>query len=251
MKKLIFMAAFLLAAIFTAEAQHQVSGKVAAPNGDPIVGAIVKEEGSSRGTVTDPDGHYTLATKRNATLSYSYINYETVRQAVEGKSELNITLQPSGDDGKTLYLVDGKPVPKAILDGIPAEAIQNMNVMRGVESVVLVTTKKEADITIVRYPKQTQSTVIKIDKQTDEVTIDEKLNGTTLRFHKKQTPAQEGDPLILIKKADGSLQAAESVGDVKPEDIQTISVYKDAEHLKQFEPYGETKGGVIYIELKK
>ena len=94
MKKLIFMAAFLLAAIFTAEAQHQVSGKVTAPNGDPIVGAIVKEEGSSRGTVTDPDGHYTLATKRNATLSYSYINYETVRQAVEGKSELNITLRP-------------------------------------------------------------------------------------------------------------------------------------------------------------
>lgn len=240
MKKLIFMAAFLLAAIFTAEAQHQVSGKVAAPNGDPIVGAIVKEEGSSRGTVTDPDGHYTLATKRNATLSYSYINYETVRQAVEGKSELNITLQPSGDDGKTLYLVDGQPVPKSVLDAVPADAIENMNVMRGVESVVLVTTKKEANVTLVSAP-------LKINN----VTIDEKLKGTTLRFHKKNSTAPEGDPLILIMKADGTIQRAESVGDVKPETIQTISVYKDAEHLQQFEPYGETKGGVIYIELKK
>ena len=240
MKKLIFMAAFVFAAIFTAEAQHQVSGKVAAPNGDPIVGAIVKEEGSSRGTVTDPDGHYTLATKRNATLSYSYINYETVRQAVEGKSELNITLQPSGDDGKTLYLVDGQPVPKSVLDAVPADAIENMNVMRGVESVVLVTTKKEANVTVVSAP-------LKINN----VTIDEKLKGTTLRFHKKNSSALEGDPLILIMKADGTIQRAESVGDVKPETIQTISVYKDAEHLKQFEPYGETKGGVIYIELKK
>lgn len=252
MKKLIFMLTLALFATATAaEAQHQVSGKVSAPNGDPIVGAVVKEEGSSRGTVTDPNGHYTLATKRNATLSFSYISYETARQAVEGKSELNITLRPSGDDGKTLYLVDGKPVPKAILDGIPAEAIENMNVMRGVESVVLVTTKKEADIAIVRYPKQTQSTVIKIDKQSDEVTIDEKLNGTTFRFHKKQTPAQEGDPLILVKKADGTIRPAESVGDVKPEDIQTVSVYKDTEHLKQFEQYGETSKGVIFIEMKR
>ena len=241
MKKLIFMLTLALFATATAaEAQHQVSGKVSAPNGDPIVGAIVKEEGSSRGTVTDPNGHYTLATKRNATLNYSYISYETVRQAVEGKSELNITLQPSGDDGKTLYLVDGQPVPKSVLDAVPADAIENMNVMRGVESVVLVTTKKEANVTVVSAP-------LKISN----VTIDEKLKGTTLRFHKKNSTALEGDPLILIMKADGTIQRAESVGDVKPEEIQTISVYKDAEHLKQFEPYGETKGGVIYIELKK
>lgn len=241
MKKLIFMLTLALFATATAaEAQHQVSGKVSAPNGDPIMGAIVKEEGSSRGTVTDPNGYYTLATKRNATLNYSYISYETVRQAVEGKSELNITLQPSGDDGKTLYLVDGQPVPKSVLDAVPADAIENMNVMRGVESVVLVTTKKEANVTVVSAP-------LKISN----VTIDEKLKGTTLRFHKKNSTALEGDPLILIMKADGTIQRAESVGDVKPEEIQTISVYKDAEHLQQFAPYGETKGGVIYIELKK
>ena len=155
------------------------------------------------------------------------------------------------EPSKTLYLIDGEPVAKEAVDQLPPEAIQNMNVMRGVESVVLVTTKKEAEVTVARAPKQTQSTVIKINKETDEVTIDEKLNGTTLRFHKKVSPAQKGDPLILVKKADGTLQLAESVGDVKPEEIQAITVYKDAEHLKQFEQYGETKGGVIYIEMKK
>ena len=144
------------------------------------------------------------------------------------------------EPSKTLYLIDGVPVAKETVDQLSPDAIENMNVMRGVESVVLVTTKKEANVTVVSAP-------LKISN----VTIDEKLKGTTLRFHKKNSTAPEGDPLILIMKADGTIQRAESVGDVKPEEIQTISVYKDAEHLKQFEPYGETKGGVIYIELKK
>lgn len=154
---------------------------------------------------------------------------------------------------KTLYLIDGVPAKKEAVDQLPPDRIKNMNVMRGVENVVLITTQanKQEDVVVVSYPKQTRGTVIKIDKQTDEVTIDEKLNGTTFRFHKKQTPAQAGDPLILIKKADGTIDLAESVGDVKPEDIQTVSVYKDAEHLKQFEEYGDTSKGVIYIEMKK
>ena len=144
------------------------------------------------------------------------------------------------EPSKTLYLIDGVPVAKETVDQLSPDAIENMNVMRGVESVVLVTTKKEANVTVVSAP-------LKISN----VTIDEKLKGTTLRFRKKNSTALEGDPLILIMKADGTIQRAESVGDVKPEEIQTISVYKDAEHLQQFEPYGETKGGVIYIELKK
>lgn len=154
---------------------------------------------------------------------------------------------------KTLYLIDGVPSTKEAVDQLPSDRIKNMNVMRGVENVVLITTQanKLEDVVVVNYPKQTQSTVIKIDKQTDEVTIDEKLNGTTFRFHKSSSPAQAGDPLIIVKKADGTIDLAESVGDVKPDNIKAVSVYKDAEHLKQFEAYGDTSKGVIYIEMKK
>ncbi len=160
------------------------------------------------------------------------------------------------ENEKTLYLIDGRPTTKESVDQLPPEAVKNMNVMRGIESVVLITTKanqpEQDDVVVVRYPKQTQSTTVKIDKQTDEVVIDEKLNGTIFRFHKStSTAAQEGDPLIIVKKADGTVDLATSVGDVKPEDIKTISVYKGGEPTKQFEQYGDTSKGVIFIEMKQ
>lgn len=164
------------------------------------------------------------------------------------------------ENEKTLYLIDGNPVSKESVDQLPPEAVKNMNVMRGVENVVLITTKANKseleDVVVRSNPMQRQNTVIKIDTQTDEVTIDEKLNGTTFRFHKNTSSkntssAQEGDPLIIIKKADGTIDLATSVGDVKPDDIKAISVYKDAKLTKQFEQYGDTSKGVIFIEMKK
>ncbi len=159
------------------------------------------------------------------------------------------------ENEKTLYLIDGNPVSKESVDQLPPEAVKNMNVMRGVENVVLITTKANKseleDVVVRSNPMQRQNTVIKIDTQTDEVTIDEKLNGTIFRFHKNTSSAQEGDPLIIIKKADGTIDLATSVGDVKPDDIKAISVYKDAKLTKQFEQYGDTSKGVIFIEMKK
>ena len=70
-----------------------VSGVVSDENGDAIIGATVKVEGTSLGTVTDSNGRYSISLPRDRNqLSFSYIGYLTQTRTVKG-STLNVTLK--------------------------------------------------------------------------------------------------------------------------------------------------------------
>ena len=75
--KTVFSASLLLCST-AAMAQSQKSGVIKDANGEPLIGVTVLEQGTSNGTVTDVNGHYTLkTTKPNAKLKVSYIGYES------------------------------------------------------------------------------------------------------------------------------------------------------------------------------
>lgn len=71
----------------------RISGTVKSPDGEPIIGANVKVEGSSIGCITDINGYFTLEVPENAKLSVSYIGYQTQNLSITNKSLLNITLK--------------------------------------------------------------------------------------------------------------------------------------------------------------
>ena len=48
--------------------------------------------------------------------------------------------------GETLYVIDGVVSTKAAADELPSETIRNMNIVNGVESVVIITTKAGREI---------------------------------------------------------------------------------------------------------
>lgn len=52
-----------------------VKGKVVDANGEPVIGATIKEVGTDNGTVTDIDGIFTINTQLNANLEISFIGY--------------------------------------------------------------------------------------------------------------------------------------------------------------------------------
>lgn len=239
-----------------AQAQHKVSGKIVDSQGEAIVGAIVQEENGTHGTVTDLNGNYELTTSSaDAALLFSYSGYDTQRIPVAQKQTLDVTMYATSDSNKTLYVVDGVPTTKKAVDQLPPDQIKNMNVMRGVENVVLITTQanKSENVVVVKSPKQkqTQSTLIKIDKQTNQVTIDEEHRGSTYRTNKTSSYTLMGDPLFIVKKANGKIKSVKSVDDIRPENIRAVSVYKDDKSREQFKQYGDTSNGVIYIELKE
>lgn len=102
MKKLkrIAMCAMLLLTSTVLLAQQKVSGVVVDSHGEPVIGATVKEQGSTSGTVTDFDGNYSLTVKSgNAVLEFSYIGCKTQSVSVGNKTKIDVTLE---DDNKVL-----------------------------------------------------------------------------------------------------------------------------------------------------
>ena len=252
MKTQLLVILFVLLASL-AQAQHKVSGKIVDPQGEAIVGAIVQEENGKRGTVTDLHGNYELTTSSaDAALLFSYIGYDTQRILVANKQTLNVTMYAASDSNKTLYLVNGQPPTKEAVDQLPPEMIKNMNVMRGVESVVLITTHAKEVLTPDKDAKlRVEHNVITIDKNNEEVTIDERLKGTVFRIKKDSVQTNLFSTLIVVKQADGSIRTAGNIDDFKPEQIKSVGVYKSDAQLDQFKEFGDTSNGVIYIELKK
>lgn len=57
----------------------------------------------------------------------------------------NFAFAQSGE-GQTLYIIDGVVSTKAAVDELPSDMIRNMNVVKGVESVIIITTQNGREI---------------------------------------------------------------------------------------------------------
>lgn len=55
-----------------------IKGRIVDAEGEPIVGATVIEVGTTRGTITDIDGNFTLNARTGAKLRISYVGYQTI-----------------------------------------------------------------------------------------------------------------------------------------------------------------------------
>ena len=203
---------------------------------------------------------------------------------------------------KTLYIIDGVVSTKAAADELPSDAIKNMNIVKGVESVVVITTQSGREISgrvvdvegkpmvgvavmvpktklgvvtgldgtfninlpagaafltfaMVDYPTKT----VQVDKANmDDVVMDKNapenlvvikdLNDdgvVSVRGVKKPG----NDPLYLVKSANGKIKKVDSLESISPNDIKTMSVFKD-DKVDQFKKYGDTSNGVVLVELK-
>lgn len=84
----------LLAGLFLsvgmAMAQSQVSGTVTDENGDPVVGAAVRVDGTKTGTVTDIDGKFSISAPANSRLTISYLGMQS--KNVKAGNNLKVVL---------------------------------------------------------------------------------------------------------------------------------------------------------------
>src|SRR5690554_2744594 len=73
--------------------QQQVTGTVTDQNGLSIPGVAVRVKNSSTGTVTNPDGVYTISAAPDATLIFTYLGFQTMEVPVDSRNEINIRLE--------------------------------------------------------------------------------------------------------------------------------------------------------------
>ncbi|HCZ37159.1 MAG TPA: SusC/RagA family TonB-linked outer membrane protein [Cytophagales bacterium] len=75
--------------------QQQIRGKVTDENGSDFPGVNVVIKGTTNGTVTSTDGTYILDVASGATtLVFSFVGYATQEVAINGQTNINISLAP-------------------------------------------------------------------------------------------------------------------------------------------------------------
>lgn len=203
--------------------------------------------------------------------------------------------QNSNDN--TLYIIDGVVATKAAADELPSDAIRNMNIVKGVESVVIITTQgrdifgRVVDVegkpmigVAVMVPKTKTGAVtdangyykinlpageaflnyiyvdyptitVQVDKANmDDVVMDKNApqNRVVLKDLNDDGVVSRGvgDPLYVVKSANGKIKKVDNMESISPNDIKTMHVYKDDKSAEQFKKYGDTSNGVVLVELK-
>ena len=104
----------VFAAIMT-YAQTEITGTVVDETGEGVIGATIMEKGTSNGTVTDLDGHFTLSVEPGKTLVITYVGYDDVE--VIAANNLNISLKENASELAEVVVTGYTTQRKADLTG--------------------------------------------------------------------------------------------------------------------------------------
>ena len=74
------------------QAQKTVTGKVTSGNGEPLPGVNIIVKGTQQGTITGPDGKYSIDVPQDAVLIFSFVGYKSQEIPVAGKRVINVTM---------------------------------------------------------------------------------------------------------------------------------------------------------------
>ena len=73
---------------------RNISGQVTAPNGEPLIGATVRDRNSNNGTVTDVQGQFTLDNVDDlSVLEFTYLGYSKATVKVNGQKTVSVVLE--------------------------------------------------------------------------------------------------------------------------------------------------------------
>ena len=91
MKRLSILFFVLLLSVSAFSQKVSISGEVIDKQNEPIIGATVKEHGTTNGVVTDVDGKFSIQVGKNAVFDISYVGYKT--KSVRATQGMKIVLE--------------------------------------------------------------------------------------------------------------------------------------------------------------
>ena len=221
---ILLMSLFLSTAVAQ---QTTVKGKVLDEFGEGVIGANILEKGTVNGVTTDIDGNYTivLANVQRTVLQFSYIGYNTKEETVGNRTNIDVTLDPSVVNlGEIVAIGYGTQTRREITGSVANVTSENFN--KGV-------TRDAAALL------QGKVAGLSITSGSGDV-----ASNPTIRLRGISTLQNDRGPFIVIDGVPGGDMAS-----VAPQDIESISVLKDASSAAI---YGSrSAGGVILITTKR
>jgi TonB-linked SusC/RagA family outer membrane protein len=212
----------LLATIVSA--QSELRGVVVDQEGEPVIGASVLVVGAkvATGTVTDFDGNFILKANPGTKLRISFVGYKTAN--VDAKNGMRVILEEESTMLKGVEIVAYGVQKKVTVTGALSSVKSEDLTRTPVSSVNNVLAGQLSGVTTVQYSGEPGS---------DAATIYVRGQGTWA----------DSAPLIQV---DG---VERSMADIDPEDIESITVLKDASATAVFGVRGAN--GVVLITTKR
>lgn len=204
--------------------KNKITGVVTDKNGEPIIGAVVAVVGTNLATITDLDGSYTIAgVDEKARLEFRYLGYATKIVEVGNKQSIDIVLEE-----------DSKMLDDVVVVGY---GTQKKETLTG--AITAIDTKVLSDKTVSTPVAALQGQVPGM-----VITRSSSAPGREDWKYKIRGQASINDPgaLVIIDGVPGN------VNDLNPDDIENISVLKDAAAAI----YGSrAAGGVVLVTTKR
>ena len=203
---------------------------VSAEDNEPMIGVTIMQEGTSNGVVTDIDGNYTIEIKgaSKATLVYSYVGCVTQKHVVKAQTNtLNITLAS-----------DSKMMDEVV---VVAYGVRKKGTIAG--SVSAVKSEKIENVPAASFDQalQGQSTGLQVISSSGEPS-----KAATFQIRGTNSINSGKSPLFIL---DGVPISSSDFNTLSPNDIESISVLKDASSTSI---YGaRAANGVVVITSKR
>ena len=222
---ILLLFAFLLSGEVVFAQSKEVKGVVKDPTGETVIGASVLEKGTTNGTITDFDGNFVLTVSENAVLQISYIGYQTQEISVKGKKNLVVTLKE-----------DTEVLEEVVVVGYGAQKKESV-----VGAISQVSSKE-----LLKSPSGNVSQALagKISGViTSQTSGAPGADDAQIYIRGRASFAGDNQPLILV---DG---VEREFSQISPDDIESISVLKDASATAVYGVRGAN--GVMLITTKR
>lgn len=206
--------------------KNKISGRITDSSGSPLPGATIVIKGTSLGTITDENGHYTLSdVQADAVVVFSFVGMKNEEVLVSGRTVINVVLtEDTIGLGEVVAIGYGSIQKRNVTGSITNISEENFN--KGVvnDAVDLL---------------QGRVAGLNITQGSGDFTQEK-----TIRIRGTSSLSGSSEPLIVIDGVPGM-----SMNSVSPQDIESVSVLKDASAAAI---YGSrAASGVIVITTKK
>ena len=233
MKKLLPKLKALLLFVFIflfgtqAFAQRQVTGTVTdASSGDPLIGATIQIKGTTRGTVTDMSGKYTIDVDGPGdVLIFSYVGYDSKEETVGDRTAIDMTLSEAATQLQDVVVIGYGTVKKNDLTG----------------SVAVVTSEDLNRTPAATFSKALQGRASGVMVSN---TSGRPGSGVSINVRGIGSISRDASPIYVI---DGVITG--NLNAINPSDIESLQVLKDASATAIYGADGAN--GVVIITTKR
>lgn len=221
--------------------QIQIAGKITDSNGKPISGVTIQVKGANQGTSTNENGSFTLTANANATLTISAVGYKPQEIQVNGRKTISISLSGNeqaldevmvvayGTAKKSTYTGSAATVKAKDIDNVPVTSFEGALSGR-VTGLTVSTPSGQAGST----PSIRIRGIGSMNASNEPLYV---IDGVPAN---SGSGGQMGDYIYTSNNV---------MGNLNPDDIETITVLKDAAASSL---YGSrAANGVILITTKK